>query len=68
MFLISHNKERRVCKSFGIGTREKWQIHEHLMNKSLTQTKQCKWLMKVKSTLSHGLALNSLHSHGLGII
>jgi hypothetical protein len=68
MFLISHNTKRRVCKSFGMGIRTKWQIHEHLMNKSLAQTKQCKWLMKVKSTLGHGLTLNLLHSHGLGII
>jgi hypothetical protein len=34
------------------------------MNKSPTQAKQCKWLVEIKPTLEHELALNSLHSDG----
>ncbi len=36
--------------------------HEHFINKLLAQAKQ--WLMQMKSTLGHKLALDSLHSHG----
>jgi hypothetical protein len=44
-----------------------WQIQEHLMNQSLTQARQCKWLVEMKSTLNDGLALHSLNSHMLNL-
>jgi hypothetical protein len=48
-----------------MGTRMIWQIHKHVIDKSLTQVKKCKWLVKTELTLGYKLALNSLHSHGL---
>jgi hypothetical protein len=44
-----------------------WQIQKHLMNQSLTQARQCKWLIEMESTLNDGLALHSLSSHRLNL-
>jgi hypothetical protein len=41
--------------------------HKHLINKSHTQSRQCKWLMKMELTLNHELTLDSLHSHDLDL-
>jgi len=41
--------------------------HEHLINKSHTQARQCKWLMKMELTLSHKLVLDSFHSHDINL-
>jgi len=40
-----------------------WQVHKNLTNKSLAQTRQCKWLVEMELILGYGLTLNSLYSH-----
>ncbi len=37
--LILHIGERGVCKGLKDEDYEEWQVHEHLMNKSLAQAK-----------------------------
>jgi hypothetical protein len=64
-FLILHIGERRVCKELKDEDYDE-QVHEHLMNKSLAQAKQCRRSMEIESTLGHELALDSLPSHRIG--
>jgi hypothetical protein len=65
--LTLHTRKRGVCRSFRMGTKMKWQVHQHLTNKSHAQSKQCRWLIQMESTLGHGLVLDSLHSHKLNL-
>jgi hypothetical protein len=54
-----------VCEGLKDEDYNEWQVHEHLMIKSLVQAKQCRRLMKIELTLNHELALDSLPSHNL---
>jgi hypothetical protein len=54
--LVLHMRGKQRC----VQGRMKWQGTKYLINKSYTQIRQCKWLMKVKLTLHHGFVLDSL--------
>lgn len=60
-YLVLHMRGKKGC----VWARMKWQINKYLINKSYTQIRQCKWLMKVKLTLHHGFVLYSLYFHYL---
>lgn len=65
--LILHISEQGACENSKMRIKTKWQVHKHLTNKSHPQVKQCKQLVKMKPTLGHELALDSLHSHDMDL-
>jgi hypothetical protein len=59
--LALHTRKIRECEIFDIGNRTKWQVHKHFMNKSLVQTKQCKWLMEPMLGVTNLLWIHYIH-------